>query len=217
MSTEILILWLLAVLVGIFFAAIGKLKLKKKIAVFLLLVALGVSGILLYAESRFGTSTVVECDLSAEEILAEMPDISITEDDIAMGKALWESEEIADAFLLAEADENGKYNFPFDKGSELLAQRIPEGFDVRYFCVSVDPDTNERDIDIILIKDGKQRIDYWFSSDLNAPRSKLIKTYNSRRIFDEATTYVNYDGEITKREEKRLWFYWLTNKLTVSE
>lgn len=211
MSTEILILWLLASLAGVFFVATGKLAFKKKIAAILLLVVFGASGALLYAEYRFGVSQSVECDLSAEEILAEMPSIAISEEDISMMKELLESEEIAEGFLLAE-EGNSLYIFPQDVSENLLMDWIPEGFDVRYLSVSVG--YGKSHVTIIFLNERKQGIEYSFDSDFEYLH-KTIGIYGKtiHGYQDITTTYANLNNDvITKWEEKRLWFGWLTNK-----
>ena len=215
MSIEILILWLLASLAGVFFVATGKLAFKKKIAAILLLVVFGASGALLYAEYRFGVSQSVKCDISAEEILAAMPSITISEEDISMMKELLESEEIAEGFLLAE-EGDGSYRFPQDVSENLLMDWIPEGFDVRYLSASVR--YGKSNVNIIFISDLKQWIEYSFDSDFDSLR-KTIRVYGKTIYGKDITTiYTNLNNDvITKWEEKRLWFGWLTNKLAVSE
>jgi len=215
MSTELLILWLLAALVGIFFAAIGKLAFKKKIAAILLLVVFGASGALLYAEYRFGVSQSVKCDISAEEILAEMPDIVISEEDISMMEELLESKKILEGFLAAE-EGNGMYIFPQDVSENLLMDWIPEGFDVRYLSASVG--YGKSNVNIVFIDDLKQWIEYSFDSDFDSLH-KTIRVYGKTIYGKDITTiYANLNNDvITKWKIRRDWFYWMTNKTRVWE
>ena len=210
MHIEVLILGWLLLLAVVFFIAIGKMKRIKKLMVSLVLVVLALGASFLYVEAHFGGYRATKCDISTEEILSEMPDVAITDEEISMMKALLESEEIAAAFLLAEENARGMYDFPVEEAESLLAQWIPEGFAVGYLSAVVHLETDEKRVDLAFFAEGKQHIYYGFDLDLD-DSYKIISVYKKGIFGDRLTfTYHNWNGEITKWKEKRMWFRWLT-------
>lgn len=150
MNISIILLGNLFLLAVAFFVAVSQMKRNKKLTAILLLVFLGITWSLLYLEAHFGHTLGVLSDMSEEEILAEMPDIAISEKDISMMDELLKSEEIAEAFLLAEEKESGMYGFPVEKGEKLLGHWSPEGYEFAALSVST---TNGKCVSFLFLND----------------------------------------------------------------
>ena len=212
MNILILVLGNLFLLIVAFFVAISRMKQAKKLPVILLLICFGVVGSLLYVEAHFTAHTGVLSDMSEEEILTEMPDIAISQADLAMMEELLDSDEIAEAFVLAAETENGIYEIPTDKSNELLAGWIPDGFEVWTLSVATGSIFGGDIVELNFLNDGKQRIGYRFGPDFEMP-NKFIGLYKKDFLGAQVVTvYDNTKGKITKTESKRIWFDWLKNE-----
>ena len=150
MNISIILLGNLFLLAVAFFVAVSQMKRNKKLTAILLLVFLGITWSLLYLEAHFGHTLGVLSDMSEEEILAEMPDIAISEKDISMMDELLKSEEIAEAFLLAEEKESEMYGFPVEEGEKLLGHWSPEGYEFAALSVST---TNGKCVSFLFLND----------------------------------------------------------------
>ena len=177
---------------------------KKKIVGVLLVAIVVALGHVIYMETHFVATTSVPVKLSEEAILDEMPSIAITEKDITMGKELLATPEMTEAFLLASKDKNGVYAFPLDDAEKLLAEWIPEDFEVLELAV-----LNEH-IYVSFINRDKQSIYYSFDADFEY-QNKTIGIYGTDLFGDRRVKaiYQNMNGEITKFKEQRLWFEWI--------
>ena len=211
MNAELLIFWVLIIIVPIFFVTVSEIKKIKKIIVVCLLLLLGAVGYSAYMEVQLGTTTFVPSDLTGEEILEEMPDIAITEEDMAMMRELLESEVIAEAFLLAEEEKNGYYAVPWVEDAGLEDPCIPEEFEVSSVSVSVGSGIAEKSVLVVYrsVSEPFWLIYYWFDPDFE----HLQKTIHIRGedFFGDihVVTYDNLNGELTKWEDKRIWFDWV--------
>jgi len=211
MNTGLLVFGFLAITVPIFFVAVSEMKRIKKTIIICFLVFVGAVNTFMYMEAQFGTRTVELSDLTAEEILEEIPDIAITEEDMTMMQELLESEIIAEAFLLAEKDENGLYMVPWVEDVELPARCIPEGFEVWSASVSTESSISGESVSVSFKSGGETfwMIHYWFDPDFDHLQ-KTIAVYGKDIFGDQCvTTYDNLNGEITKWEDKRVWFDWV--------
>lgn len=180
----------------------------KKRALAAVLAAVILAGCILYMESHFGVSTLEDMNLSSEQILREMPEIKITQEDIAMGKALLSADEVKEAFQRVGGSESWRgFPIPQDKAAELLEDWIPEGYEVLELTAS-----SHQSLYVSFVKDGQERIYYIFFVDDLYPPIKTIGVYG-RTLFDEdacKAIYENHGGVISKSKFKHLWLAWLT-------
>ena len=175
---------------------------KKKIIYVLLAIIVAVAGYVLFMESHFSTTAMVESNLSTEQLLKEEPRIAFTEDDVAMINALLESKDIADAFLIADKSEANFYAFPQQKAAELVKDWVPDGFEVSDLTVE-----KNDEVFVSFFKNDKHHIYYAFTANLEK-QTKVIVTFG-RDLLGDVTikkSYENFNGEITKYKAKHLWF-----------
>lgn len=207
MNISIILLGNLFLLAVAFFVAVSQMKRNKKLTAILLLVFLGITWSLLYLEAHFGHTLGVLSDMSEEEILAEMPDIAISEKDISMMDELLKSEEIAEAFLLAEEKESGMYGFPVEKGEKLLGHWSPEGYEFAALSVST---TNGKCVSFLFLNDVVgDHILYSIDAE-SVLLQKHIAVYKKDILGAEVSMgYSNINGQIAKTETERIWFDWL--------
>lgn len=182
---------------------------KKKLLIAAAVVLLIAVLFCLYMETHFTMSTMVETGLSEKKILREMPDIAITEQDLAMAEELFAAPAVQEAFLSLE--ESGELGCPVSNAAFLLSDWTPEGFDVMELAVS-----DHKSLYVsFLKKDEAQSIYYVFFEDGGYPPQKSIGIYG-RTLFhkdDCKAIYQNLNGEITKMKHKHIWFAWLTEEL----
>ena len=207
MNISIILLGNLFLLAVAFFVAVSQMKRNKKLTAILLLVFLGITWSLLYLEAHFGHTLGVLSDMSEEEILAEMPDIAISEKDISMMDELLKSEEIAEAFLLAEEKESEMYGFPVEEGEKLLGHWSPEGYEFAALSVST---SNGKYVSFLFLNDVVgDHILYSIDAE-SVLLQKHIAVYKKDILGAEVSMgYSNINGQITKTETERIWFDWL--------
>jgi len=182
---------------------------KKKLLIVFCIVILVLAGFCLYMETHFSMSTVVDVGLSEEKILREMPEIAITEDDLAMAEELFAAPEVQEAF--AALEESGELGRPVSNADFLLADWTPEGFAIMELAVS-----DHQSLYVSFLKeDETQSVYYIFFEDGVYPPQKSIGVYGRTLFQDDAckAIYQNSNGEITKMKHKHIWFYWLTGEM----
>ncbi|MBQ6948443.1 MAG: hypothetical protein IJN41_02040 [Firmicutes bacterium] len=123
---------------------------KKKLLIVFCIVILVIAGFCLYMETHFSMSTVVDVGLSEEKILREMPEIAITENDLAMAEELFAAPEVQEAF--ADLEESGELGRPVSNADFLLADWTPEGFALMELAVS-DPQS----LYVSFLKEGRRK------------------------------------------------------------
>ena len=182
---------------------------KKKLLITAIVLLLIAAGFFLYQETHFTMSTMEDTGFSKEKILREMPEIAITEQDLAMAEELFAAPEVEEAFLSLE--KSGELGCSVSNAELLLADWIPEGFAVMELAVS-----DHKSLYVSFFKkDESQSIYYSFSADDAYPPQKTIGIYG-RTLFqkhDCKTIYQNLNGEISKLKEKHIWFAWLKEDL----
>ncbi|MBR5471141.1 MAG: hypothetical protein IKU81_03360 [Oscillibacter sp.] len=182
---------------------------KKKLVIAAAAVLLIAVLFCLYMETHFTMSTMVETGLSEKKILREMPEIAITEQDLAMAEELFAAPEVQEAFIAVE--ESGALGCPVSDAASLLVNWTPEGFDVMEVAVS-----DHKSLYVSFLKeDEAQSIYYVFFEDGAYSPQKSIGVYG-RTLFhkdDCKAVYQNVNGEITKMKHKHIWFAWLTEEL----
>lgn len=183
---------------------------KKYLLAVLTLVVLAAAGYCLYMETHFSMTTLEDSGLSEEKILREMPEIALSDRDLAMGGALLAAPEVQEAFL--QADGTGEVRYvviPAETASGLLSDWTPEGFAIWELGL-----TSQESLHVSFRKEGEQTVYYTFFADDSCPPQKVIGIYG-RTLFQEdacKAIYQNLNGEITKLKEQHIWFYWLTGE-----
>lgn len=180
---------------------------KKKLLLAAAVVLLAAAGFFLYMETHFTTSTMVDAGLSEVKILREMPEIAITEQDLAMAEELFAAPAVQEAFFMVE--ESGVLGHPVSDAASLLANWTPDGYEILELAVS-----DHKSLYVSFAKEDEQSIYYIFFEDGRYPPQKSIGIYG-RTLFhknDCKAIYQNLNGEITKMKHKHIWFAWLTEE-----
>ncbi len=181
---------------------------KKRLLMAAAVALLAAAGFCLYMETHFTTSTMVDAGLSEERILQEMPEIAITDQDLAMAKELFASSAVEEAFSALE--ESSALGHPVSDAASLLANWIPDGYEILELAVS-----DHRGLYVSFVKEDEQSIYYTFFVDGSYPPQKSIGIYD-RTLFHKnhcKAIYQNLNGEITKMKHKHIWFAWLTEDI----
>lgn len=176
---------------------------KKKTLAIILSVLLILCGAWLYLESRVDLVETVDSGLSEAAILQEMPELAMTERDIAMGAALLDAPELRAA--LAEAAD---VVLPEATAARLLAEWTPEG------CEDVTLVVMDYGSVIVGFTEDTRTIQYEFFEDESAGPRKVI-AISGRTFFREngrKAVYQNDGGAVTKLKVRHVWFAWLTEE-----
>lgn len=186
---------------------------KKKLVIAAAAVLLIAVLFCLYMETHFTMSTMVETGLSEEKILREMPEIAITEQDLALEAYVLSLPQVQERLKRTEADGLNDVKMepvPLKEAQVLLSDWTEEGWMATEIAVSQGT--------LVYVsfskEDGTANIHCAFFADGSIPQ-KSIGVYG-RTLFhkdDCKAVYQNVNGEITKMKHKHIWFAWLTEEL----
>lgn len=158
----------------------------------------------IYMERNYSRVRFVEADMTEEEILAEMPEIAISEEDYALEAYILSLPEVQELLENAEEEEFGAA-FPNEESEVLLADWIPEGWKVMELAAK------DNRMYVSFINEGVCSRYYSFSSDGSYPMQKTVGIYRKtwRNLIECKSVYQNTNGEITKYVDKNEWFSWV--------
>ena len=152
-----------------------------------------------YMEKTESLTIFVKEDMTKEEILAEMPEIAVTEQDEKLEDYVMGLPEVQE--LLSQPDGG---SIPNEKEEALLSDFLVEGDLLTGF--------NVVDHEVYLdIKQGEEkRISYTFDGDGTQPMRKIIWVYEQRWDgWRNTAAYEAWGDSYVKRTGKHAWFSWV--------
>lgn len=183
---------------------------KKKVlisgAIPLLLAAL----FCLYMESRYVNIGSVDINMTAEEMVAERPDIAVSEKDLALEAyvlSLPEVQALVEQTKTENSDDLKIAEVPLEEAALLLRNFTAEGWSVGELSVS------QGSIIYVgfLHENGTERLIYTFFTDPNDTMRKTIGVYQVNADGEKnIQTIYTLDGENSQKMVfRRQWFSWL--------
>lgn len=173
---------------------------KKKPMIVLCVVVVLIVGILAYFELRYSVTRRVYVDMTAEEILAELPEAAVSENDMALRDALYADPAVQAAF--------GNLTEPGDT-MKVDNQRVRALRDA--YC----PQAESMNIELM---NGALAYVDWRSERQIVYMNFTADGIMSKRVYvnDGKDDFIRYDcdadGNLTKEMTKRIWFgflkYW---------
>ena len=181
---------------------------KKKVLIAALIILAFLIAFWAYMELNYDVRTMVPSSMTEEEIAAEMPEIVISEADLALRDYVLSQPQIQEivAGLLAEDEDTRKGEaLPQGEAEALLADRLPDGWTLLEVFVS-----SAGVVSVDCMMQENQRLIYSFSADETYPVQKTVGIYGTWHDEDICTAiYSNNLGNIQKDETKHQWFYWI--------
>lgn len=171
---------------------------KKQIWIEILVIAALAAG-WFYMEKTESLTVFVKEDMTKEEILAEMPEIAVTEQDEKLEDYVMGLPEVQE--LLSQPDGG---SIPNEKEEALLSDFLAEGDLLTGF--------NVVDHEVYLdIKQGEEkRISYTFDGAGTQPMQKIIWVYEQRWDgWRNTAAYEVWGDSYVKRTGKHAWFSWV--------
>lgn len=167
------------------------------------IVVLLVVGVLAYFETHFTCYEYKEIQISDEKILKEMPDIALTDADLALGETLLSTPEVIETMEAGEI-----VSLP-----DALAEQLADGYlpeDLELFDISV----LENAVYFDYFETPKKRVMLAFFKDDAYGPQKSIALYRDRG--DDSSlrfVYSNDRGKLSKIKESRRWFAYFRDRM----
>ena len=185
----------------------GDLPMKKKVLVAALVVVLLLAAFFLHMESRYTMEVIEPAALTQEEILEEMPQITISEEELALREYMLSQPQIQAMMARAQAKDASERQaevLPRDEAAALLEGWIDSSWTL--WEVS----TSGNQIYVDFWENEEKRVIYTFFADENYLLEKTVGIYQGYgEERDCVAAYVNQNGEVTKYIAKHQWFYWI--------
>ena len=180
---------------------------KKKVLVSALAVVLLLIAFCLHMESRYSMEVIEPAALTQEEILEEMPQITISEEELALREYILTQPQIQAMMVRARSKDDSELQvevLPLDEAGALLEGWIDSGWTI--WEVS----TSGNQVYVDFWENEEKRVIYTFFADENYSLEKAIGIYQGHgEERDCVAAYVNQNGEFTKYVAKHQWFYWI--------
>lgn len=171
----------------------------KKITWIEIIVVLVLAAGWFYMEKTESLTVFVKEDMTKEEILAEMPEIAVTEQDEKLEAYVLALPEVQE--LLGQP-EGG--NIPYGKEEALLSDFLAEGDWVIGFSVL------ENMVELTIEQGEEKRISYTFDSTGTQPMRKIIWIFEQRWDgWRNTAAYEAWGDTYVKRTGKHAWFSWV--------
>lgn len=151
-----------------------------------------------YMEKTKSLTTFVKEDMTKEEILAEMPEIAVTEQDEKLEDYVMALPEVQE--LLAQPDGG---SIPNEKEEALLSDFLTEGDMITGFSVL------DNKVELSIEQGEEKRISYTFDGAGTQPLRKIIWVYEQRWDgWRNTAAYEAWGDSCVKRTGKHAWFSW---------
>ena len=175
---------------------------KRNAVPLLLVLALAIGGWFAYMENRHASFTLVPAQLTAEEILEELPELAITEADEALQQAVLAMPEMQRGLERTSIQE-----LSLSAARAALDEFLPADY-TQIFELSVTRGTTV----YLSVRHGPTKRTSW--SFFDGTISKNIGLYGAagEPAPEVKAIYSNDLNGIQKLTSKRLWFSWLTNE-----
>ena len=159
-------------------------------------------------ERRYSISTLETADVADEEILAEMPEIAVSEEDHALEAYVLALPQVQEMLVrTSEADGDSALKsepLPLTDAAPLLADWTQPGWSLSELATigSMVYATFTED-------NGQSRCIYTFSPDGKTPMNKTIGVSPDGDSWHTTALYENRGGELTKYVSRHQWFAWI--------
>lgn len=180
---------------------------KKRIWIPIAIVVLLLVAFELTMEHRYSVDAIVPVDMTDEEILAEMPDIAITEEDHALEAYVLALPQVQEMLVRAGGDSEEAETMTQAEVQPVLAGWTQSGWSATELCafqgvvyVSFREDS------------GETMCIYTFFPDQTSPMHKTIGVYAGGDAASESNfsaAYENRGGTLSKLVPKHQWFAWI--------
>lgn len=176
---------------------------KKKLLIVVCVMFLTVIGVLAYFETHFTCYEFKEVSISDEKILKEMPDIALTDADMALGEKLLSLVEMLDAFSSGEI-----MCLPDRVAKSLVEEYLQENAELSAVSVS----QNAVYVDYFAAPEKRVMLAF-FQSETHGPQKTvgLYKVKGDDAVCREV--YENERGDLKKYTESRRWFAYFRDRL----
>lgn len=176
---------------------------KKKLLIAVCVLFLAAVGVLAYFETHFGVYESKEVSISDERILKEMPDLALTDADMALKEKLFSTPEVIEALESGETI----ISLPDDLAAQLGEEYLPENAEMFSFGIlgsAVYVDYYETPEKRVILE--------FFQDDAYGPR-KTIALYRDSDDRPLQFLYINERGELSKMKETRRWFAYFQDRM----
>ena len=170
---------------------------KRKFLYVIGILLLAVIGVLAYFETHFTCYESKEVRISDERILKEMPDIALTDADLALGETILSNQEVMEAMEAGEI-----VSLPDTVAKRLAKGYLPE--DIKLFDCFV----WENAVYFEYFETPEKKVMLTYFQD-NGPY-KDIALY---RGDDLKAIYGNRDGDLKKYKDVRRWFAYFRDRM----
>ena len=176
---------------------------KKKLSIAVCVLFFAVIGVMVYYETHFTCYESKEVPISDERILKEMPDIALTDADLALGETILSDPEVIEAMRSGEI-----VSLPDALAEQLAEGYLPEDTEMFSFCVLGDA------LYVDYFETPEKRVMLaFFKEDAYGPQ-KTIALYNVRGDDQSLRIcYSNDRGELSKIKESRRWFSYFRDRM----
>ena len=178
---------------------------KKRIWIPILVILLLLAAFELTMEQRYSIETIVPADVSDEEILSEMPEISITEEDRALEAYVLALPQVQEMLVRADGDSTKREAMGQAEIQPILADWTQPGWSASELLV-----WNGVVYVAFQEDNGETMYIYTFYPNSEMPMAKTIGLYQADGDQrDCKVLYSNHDGQLTKEVSKHQWFAWI--------
>ena len=182
---------------------------KKKLFIAVCALFLAVIGGLVYVETHFGVYESKEISVSDEDILKEMPDLALTDADMALKERLLSAPEVIEALESGETMSPGEtISLPDYLAEQLAEGYLPENAEMFSFGVIF---KNVVYVDYYETPEKRVILEF-FQDDAYGPR-KTIALYKDRGDRPLQFLYINDQGGFSKLKETRRWFAYFRDRM----
>lgn len=180
-----------------------RISIKKKLFIAVCVLFLATIGVLAYFETHFRVYESKEVSISDERILKEMPDIALTDADMALKETLFSTPEVIEALESGES-----MSLPDDLAAQLAEGYLPENAEM--FSLGV---VFENAVYFDYYETPEKRVILeFFQDDAYGPR-KTITLYRDSNDRPLQFLYINDRGELSKVKESRRWFAYFRDRM----
>lgn len=177
---------------------------KKKLFIAVCVLFLAAIGVLAYFETHFGVYESKEISISDEKILQEIPDITLTDADMALKETLFSTPEVTEALESGETI----ISLPDDLAAQLAEGYLPGGAEL--FDLSV----SENAVYVDYFETPEKRVILAFFKDDAYGPQKTIALYRVKGDdLSFRVCYSNNRGELSKIKISRRWFAYFRDRM----
>ena len=176
---------------------------KKKLFIAVCVLFLAAIGVLAYFETHFRVYESKEVSISDEKILQEMPDIALTDADMALEETLFSTPEVIEALESGES-----MSLPEDLAAQLAEGYLLDGAEL--FDLSV----SENAVYVDYFETPEKRVILVFFQDDAYGPQKTIALYRIKGDdLSFRVCYSNDRGELSKVKKSRRWFAYFRDRM----